>query len=962
MKTCPNLLPVLRTCLFASLLFALTSARAEVAPIPVARDNTDLKSDPAVTWGVLENGMRYAIMPNPEPPNRVSLRLYVDAGSLMEEEDQRGLAHFLEHMAFNGTEDFPAGEMVEYFQRLGMGFGNHTNAHTSFNETVYKLEMPNTTTATLEEGFRLLNDYASGMLLLPEEIEAERGIILSEKRNRDSAEWRIFVEQLEALLPEAKVSRRLPIGTEEVIKTAPRERFENFYKKWYTSDRMAVVVVGDIEVEDILPLIEKHMAVIEAPAADQPDPPMGAVSKRGVAADFHSEMELGEVTVSIDAQRAPLTEQPVDNAELRAYRLRMGLASQIINRRFGILAKAEESSINSGRTYYDNLYDLHVARYATVSATCKPENWQAALATIEQELRRAIEHGFTEAELAEAKANVRNSYEKAAQAMATRRSADLANEIASRIGTREVFTSPKDDLERVGAELEKVTAAECQQVLAEFWTDVPDIMVLVSGNLEMPEPDAVANILAAYKESATVAVEPPTEEDAVAFAYADVPTGGAVVERKDIEDLKLTQIVLNNQVRVNLRPTEFEDDTIYLLARFGGGKMTEPEGQPGLALLAENVFVGGGLEAHDSEAIDRLFAGKATDVGFSVDEDSFTLSGKTRPEDVRDQLLLLRAFLIAPGYRPEARTQLFRQLDQYYQDLKTTPDGVFGDKVELLLHGDDHRFGIPPQDQLTARTMDETKAWLADDLANSYMEVSVVGDFDVESMIAQVSEVFGSLPERAAQKPDYTELRQVGFPEGGIAKNYQFESQIPKAGVRVYWATEDIWDVERTRRLSMLASVFDDRLRLKLREELGDVYSPFAHNAPSEAYQDYGYLFAGDVVEPQQAEKVAGVIREISDELATGNISEDEMERALKPRLTSIEEYRRTNRYWMSSVTDGSQERPEKLDWARSFVEDHKNMKLDELKELAKKYLGSDKSVSVIASPNAPATEKPAAE
>ena len=957
MKTCPSLFrPLPQVAAIAVAVACAGSTLAEVAPIPVARDNSDLKSDPAVTRGVLENGMRYAIMPNPEPPNRVSLRLYVDAGSLMEEDDQQGLAHFLEHMAFNGTENFPAGEMVEYFQRLGMGFGNHTNAHTSFNETVYKLEMPNTKTATLDEGFRLLNDYADGMLLLKDEIEAERGIILSEKRNRDSADWRTFLEEFEASLPDALVSKRLPIGTEEVIKTAPRERFESFYKKWYTPDRMAVVVVGDIEVAAIEDLIKKHLSDIKAPEADISDPDMGSVSKRGLTAHFHSEMETGEVSVSIDAQRAHLTEEPVDNSQVRARRLRMGLASQIINRRLGVISKADESVINSGRAYYDDLYDLHVARYATISATCKSENWDGAVKLIEQELRRAIEHGFTEAELAEAKANVRSGYERAAQAMATRKSAALANEIASRIGKRDVFTSPKDDFERVSAELEKVTAEQCKQAWAEFWVDAPDVLVLVSGNLKLAA--AEKKIVSTYQQSLKVAVEAPVEEDDVAFAYTDVPGGGKVVERKEIEDLELTHATLNNGINVNLRPTEFEDDTIYVRVRFGAGKLTEPKDQPGLALFTGNTFSAGGLEAHDVEALDRLFAGKATSVGFSVDEDSFVLDGKTRTSDIRDQLLQLRAYLIAPGYRTEAATQLRRFLDQYYQNLKTTPDGVFDDKVERLIHSDDHRFGVPPQDELNTRTMDEVKAWMAKPLADSYMEISVVGDFDREEMIKQIAEVFGSLPEREAEKPAYTELRKLSFPEGGIERRYEFESQIPKAGVRVYWSSEDMWNVQRTRRLSMLGAVFDDRLRVKLREELGDTYSPIAHNAPSEAYTGYGYFFAGDVVEPTQAEKVAGVIRGISDELASGNITEDEMERALKPRLTSIEEYRRTNRYWMSSVTDGSQQHPERLDWARSFVDDHKNMKLSELQQLAKKYLGSDKAVSVIAAPKAPAPEK----
>ncbi|MEM0970670.1 MAG: insulinase family protein, partial [Verrucomicrobiota bacterium] len=209
----------MKTPLFLLLLtpaLLLGKPEAPSANAPWAHSDSDLSPDEAIQWGTLENGLRFALLQNPEPPDRVSLRLFVDAGSLMEDDDQQGLAHFLEHMAFNGTRNFPAGEMVEYFQRLGMAFGSHTNAHTSFRETVYKLELPNTEDSTLEEGFQLLRDYADGLLFGEEEIEKERGVILSEKRSRDSADWRSFVDWMDYALAGNLLSVRMPIGTEEV--------------------------------------------------------------------------------------------------------------------------------------------------------------------------------------------------------------------------------------------------------------------------------------------------------------------------------------------------------------------------------------------------------------------------------------------------------------------------------------------------------------------------------------------------------------------------------------------------------------------------------------------------------------------------------------------------------------------------------------------------------------------------
>lgn len=932
----------------ASLLAGVNFAPAAPEPVPLAHETSDIPGDEAVTWGVLDNGLRYAILPNPEPPNRVSLRLFVDAGSLMETDEQQGLAHFLEHMAFNGTTNFPAGEMVEYFQRLGMAFGSHTNAHTSFNETVYKLELPTAEEALLDEGFQLLRDYADGMKLGEEEIEKERGVILSEKRSRDSVGWRTMVEQLKFILDGNLAADRLPIGIEEVIEKAPREQFVDFYQKWYTPDRMVLIAVGQVEVAQIESLVKKHFASLKAPESKRPWPDLAHVNSRGLAVHFHPEPEAGDVSVSIDTIAPRLS--PVDTRENRARKLRIDLANQMLGRRISKLAKEEDSPIISGSAYTYNLYDLNFAEYAGVEMSCQPQHWKAALELAEQELRRALEHGFTEAELTEAKANVENRAELAAKSMATRKSRDLADLLAARIGERNVFTSPADDLPRIQSELEKVTAEQCRDLLREVWSAKNEKLLLVTGNVEIAEPKET--IAAAYQESQLIAVAPPAEEDGGAFAYTGLPAPGELTEREVIEDLSITQARFANGVRVNLKPTDFEDDTIYVKARFGGGTLAHPMDKPGLGFLAGNVFTEGGLEAHDIDAIRRLFAGKAAGVSFSVDDDAFAMSGKTTPEDLRDQLLLMRAYFTNPGYRSEAVGQLQRALDHLYQQIETTPEGVMQNEVARFVHGGDARFGYPPKEALAALTMEDVKGWLSGPLASGYLEITVVGDIDPDTVIAELSATFGNLPERAAEKPAFTEARQVQFPRNAEAKTFAFKTSIPKAMSLVYWPTTDIFDIERTRRIGMLGSILDDRLRLKIREELGDAYSPFAHNLPSDAFENFGYLFAAVTVDPGQAEKVAGVIKEIGAELAKGDsITEDELERAKKPQITQIEEFRRTNRYWLSSVLESSQEYPQRIDWARTFVSDYESITLDEIKSLAGEFLGEYGGLSVIVKP-----------
>ena len=308
-------------------------------------------------------------------------------------------------------------------------------------------------------------------------------------------------------------------------------------------------------------------------------------------------------------------------------------------------------------------------------------------------------------------------------------------------------------------------------------------------------------------------------------------------------------------------------------ARIGAGLLTEPA--PGLSFYLGSIFTKGGLEAHSYDELQAIFAGDSVEVDFEVDDDAFSLSGKTTPEGLADQLKLMRSYVTNPGFRAEAVTEFKRALDYVYQQLERTPGGFAQDKVARFLHSEDARFGYPSRGDLESLTIDQAKAWLLPDLTSGYCEITVVGSFDKEAAIALLAQAFGSLPARAATKPDYTAERRVKFPDA-TNRDFLFDSEIPKAMAVVHWPTTDIYNIEETRRLGMLSAILDDRLRVKIREELGDAYSPFAHNLPSDTWTDYGYLFASVTVDPPQAASVTEVISEIATELSGGkSITED---------------------------------------------------------------------------------------
>lgn len=929
----------------------------EIQPASKLRGDTfahvgsDLSPDPAIRFGTLPNGVRYALLHNNEPKNRASLRLHIGAGSFNETEAQRGVAHFLEHMAFNGSEHYAAGTLVEFFQRMGMSFGGDTNAFTSFDQTVYMLELPKTDAPTLAEGLRVFADYAGGLLLNSAEIDKERGIILSEKRTRDSVGFRTLVAQFEYVLADTLLPKRLPIGLVPVIEKAPREAFVDFYNTWYRPELTTIVAVGDFDVAALEQQITGTFANLKARAPARPAPDRGQIPAfKGIRAFYHGEPEAPATEVSISTL-TPCGFEP-DTAAKRLADLPRSLATAIINRRLAILAKKENAPFTSGRTSVNEGYDLF--REASIELTCKADQWSAALGVADQELRRALTHGFTTAELREITANFLNSLEQAAKTAPTRRSGQLASSLVSSLNDREVFTHPAADLALYKPALEKITPADCLAALRAVWPDTGRY-VAVTGNAQIPAAEASAQLTAAYQKSAAIAVAAPAVETDTAWAYTNFGAPGTVTSRQSVADLGITLVTFANGVRLNLKPTDFEASRIRVSVRIGDGQITEPKTQPGLTAYAGSTFNAGGLGKHSSDELRRILAGKTVGAGFSIAGDAFVLGGATNREDLLLELQLITAHITDPGYRAEAARQATKRFEQMYLQLAHTPSGPINLEVLRLLANGDSRFGTPAQAVMNQRTLAEVRAWLTPQFAQGAIEIAIVGDFDLEATITAVGQTLGALPARAPRSPD-AELRKVSFPATPFTKDYTVETEIPKGLVTLFWPSTDALDVKRTRRLSMLANVLSDRLRIKVREELGGAYSPSAGSSPSENYPGYGFFAAQVTVEPAKAKEIADVVVALAADLATHGVTTEELERAKQPVLTATRESLRNNNYWLSSVLSRAQEKPEVLDWSRSRLADIEGMQAEELSALAKLYLPAAQVFRVTVLPVAKST------
>ena len=930
--------------LVTSILLLSIEAAGGAAAVEWPHQESDLEPDSSVSWGALENGFRYAIMPNGEPPEKVSLRLHVGVGSLMEEEDQRGLAHFLEHMAFNGSRNFSGGDLIEYLQRLGMDFGADTNAYTSWKETVYFLELPDSRAATLREGLTVLRDYADGLLLDPIQIEQERGVILSEKRTRDSIEYRLLVDELKFLFPDALIPQRMAIGVESVIESASRERFVDFYEKWYTTERMVLVAVGDVLPGELVSMIGEFFSSMEASPERRVDPRIGEVSGEGISLHVSREPEAPWTKVSIQSMQ-PFRTRP-DSFERRRDELYRSIATAAINRRLEILAKEEGASFRSGVAY---AYDwLDFVEIAGIELQTTPELWKRALTTAEMELRRALIHGFTGPELDERKADLANSYEERVKAASSRQSRMLARSLVRSIAKRKVFTSPVDDLAMVRRFLEEASAEDILAAIRGAWS-ADNTYLLIGGKISAEDEEG--DILEVYSASREVEVEPPAEVAQKIFAYGMPEETGEITSRRTDRDLGITQVRFGNQVRYNYKRTDFEQNSIHVRIRFGGGLLTAPRDLPGLPLLASTTYVDGGLGKHSADEIKRIFAGKTVAVNFAVEDDSFVLAGRTSPEALSEQLLLMRGYLVDPGYRQEALRQAHKLFERVYLEAKQDLRGVLGNEVARLIRGGDERFGLPERELMMERTLEEVEGWLEEYLMRSYLEISIAGDFDEEETLELVGRTFGRLPERRESKPPYLKERELLFARDRSGATFWAHTEIPKAISAVYWPTDDIWDISRTRRLSLLASVLEDRMRLRIREDLGEVYSIRVSNRPSDTFSHFGVLRVITVSNPPQADQVAELLQEIAEELRLEGVTGDELDRALRPLLTGLKDWVRNNRYWLETVMASSQEYPQRLDWAKSMIPDYQSITVEDIDRMARRFLAPENGLAVTVVP-----------
>ncbi len=922
-----------RTLLFATALSLAVNAPSALAQVPVTDGwgvaRTDVPADPRIRLGTLPNGLHYAIMRNETPKGAASVRLRFGFGSLMEAEDERGLAHFIEHMAFNGTTNVPEGEMVKRLERLGLAFGPDTNAITGFDSTTYLLELPVADTERVDTALFLMREVASEILFDPDAIQRERGVILGERRSRDGYQLHQLIDRLDHIMPAASYSRRLPIGTPKVLIGAKAETMRNLYRRYYRPENAVLVFVGDIDPDVIEAKIKTKFAGWTGVGPAGASPSLGKVDLTRPT-DFDT-FRNQNVPTGVSLTVLKPWEEPADTRAERRESLLESIGNAILSQRLTRLVNKAGTPLLGALRLSEDWRNL--AQSESIFVSARDGDWIPALSTAENELRKAVAYGFNATELKRELAQMATGFRNAAAQANTRRNPALAATILSTVDGRDFVTDPAWRLSFFEQVLPSLTLDAVNTAFHAQWTGSPPQI-----HVTEKQPVNEVAIMTVWSMAGNVAVSLPGDEGDKQFAYDSFGPPGKVVADDRIDGFGIRTVRFANNVRLNIKKTDFESGRVRFSVRMAGGLLSLPTDKPGLAIMLTTLSAVGGTGKQSFEEIKEVLAGKVYSAGSAVGADAFVSSGITTPEDLGLQMKVSAAYLTDPGYRPEAAQRWANMVPVIDKQFDSQPQSVFATRVPVALMGEDYRFGAPRADVLLKRNFQEARATLALLLASAPIEIGIVGDIDEEAAVLAVAQSFGALPTRSERAPDYTGARAASLRADASPITMFHNGPAYQALVAAFWSTDDDDNYRREIGLSMLGKALELKLTDTIREQLGASYGVNVESAMSDVYDGFGTLGVSTMIAPESVDKVERAIDEAVKALVEAPIDDDLFKRARAPMLESLTRSRRENSWWLN-IVDEAQGKGDRLDRIRQQETLYHAITPAELQQLAATYL-----------------------
>ncbi len=775
--------------------------------------------DPLITTGALPNGLRYYVRANEQPDNRAALRLVVNAGSVLEDDDQLGLAHFVEHMAFNGTERFPKQEIVTFMESIGMRFGPSVNAFTSFDETVYMLQVPTDRPEAMDKAFMILEDWAQRLSFVPEEIDRERGVVIEEWRMRRGAAARMQDVQLPVLLAGSRYAERLPIGKVEVLQNFKHERLKQFYTDWYRPDLMAVIAVGDFDPAAIVKKIQTQFAALRSPASSRPRPAHSVPDRPGTDFTIATDPEASGTSVSVYH-----TMPARDQSTVGAYRRQIveGLFAGMLSARFSELAQqADPPFLGAGAQH--GLF-VRTTETTILSASVRDDGIARGLEALFTENDRVARFGFTQTELDRRKTALLRQMEQAVAEKDKQDSTRYAAEYTRAFTEREPIPGIVYEYDLYRRFLPTITLDEVNAV-AKVWSPDRSRVVAVSApekpGVTVPDAKTLAAVIAGVEKKAITAYvdRVPTRP-----LLETPPAPGRITSTSTREGHGITEWQLSNGVRVVLKPTNFKQDEILMRAFSPGGHSLVPDADFIPASTAAQVVSAGGVGEFSAIDLRRVLTGKVAGVGVSIDSTTEGLNGSGSIKDLETLFQLVYLRFTAPRADPTVFQAMTAQARAALANQEAQPSFAFERAIV------EARYGKPPIRKLPMTVamvdemnLDESMAFYRDRFADaSDFTFVFVGSFDLPTMRPLVERYLGGLPSKGRKETwkDVEPPTQRGVIERRVAKGIE-----PQSETLILFSGPFEYTQPRRVQIRAMAMVLQTRLRETLREDLGGTYS-----------------------------------------------------------------------------------------------------------------------------------------
>lgn len=908
------------------------SVKAEIIPL-----------DTAIKTGKLANGFTYYIRKNTEPKNRAQLYLAVKVGSILENDNQKGLAHFMEHMSFNGTKNFPKNELVNYLQKAGVRFGADLNAYTSFDQTVYQLPIPTDDPELFKNGMQIMRDWAQDATLDSAEIEKERGVVLEEKRSGKGAGERMQNKYLPVVFNHSRYSDRLPIGTEEVLKGFKAETLKQFYQDWYRPDLQALIVVGDIDVKQVEQMIKSMFSDLKKP------------SKPRARTEYKIPLLNKNQFISVTDNEFPYTVAQIlikhpetklkTTGDLRTANIR-SLFNQMIGARFSELMKqANPPFLQAGTNISGFLAGLDVASTVVYA---KPGELEKGLKAALAETERVKLFGFTQSELDRAKQSYLTSMEAAFKEKDKTSSDNYVQEYVRLFLDEEASPGITYEYNFAKNVTPGITLTEVNALAKKYLVDKNRDVIIMAPEKEASALPSEATVNQWINDVRNEKLTAYIDEVSDKPLLATKPAAGKIVAENKVAEIGVTELTLSNGVKVVLKPTDFKNDEINFNAFSPGGTSLYPDSDYESASSASSIVTRGGVGEFNSIQLPKLLTGKRVSVSPFIGERTEGISGFAAPKDLETALQLTYLYFTAPRKDKEMFEAMIAQQKGILENRSSDPNSVFADTVSAVLGNYNIRRTGPTLAKLEQINLDRAFDIYKDRFADaSDFTFTFVGSFKVDEIKPLLEEYLGSLP--SVKRVENAKDLGIVPPAGKITKTV-YKGKEEKATVRLVFSGDYVYNEDTNNQLDALGEVLQIKLIERLREEESGVYSPGTRMGYSKFPRNrYSFTVAFGCA-PENIDKLVSATLDEINKIKTNGAQAGDIEKFIAEEQRSTETQLKQNGFWLGYLTSQLQnnESPTKV---LTYLDSLKKITPEDLKEAAKKYLSGDNLIKLVLLP-----------